>query len=237
MLVNAGVIVRDSIGDHPDPFPLQEPFVTCADCGLLGLRTASSGQLVECTEYLRAEGFQTLRADQRFEEAPVCSVLAYDLYDEYEAFLGVVMDEEKAGGIFDDDLDGEQAGITAVKRMIHLDRECDQFFAWLPGFSPQEHARLRLDGWVREREERRDQEMRLREDGRDARMNERENRRDRETRHRHIWELAVLGGAVVVATLIGSMIQAGWIEQPGIKGTSPTAVSSPPVTPPAVSTP
>lgn len=110
------------------------------------------------------------------------------------------------------DFDAERAaaphapnGASSYDTMAEIRRaiECDAWISYRQGASPMEHRLMQDRQWMIEREDRRDSEMRARED-----------RRDSEARGWHKWELAIFGGVIALATLVGSMIQAGWITRP-----------------------
>lgn len=105
-------------------------------------------------------------------------------------------------------------GEAEIYPAIVEERDCDAFTPWQQGFSPREHREM-LD---RDRMIQRDDEMRKaiweREDQRDTKVEERHKEEMDTLRAQHRWQLAIFGGAVIVATLIGAMIEAGWIGSP-----------------------
>ncbi len=82
--------------------------------------------------------------------------------------------------------------------------KCDHWDPYIPGTPPKEHWDRRNRERVFEREERRD-----------ALAAERHREQMDALKGQHRRELFVFGGVIAVATVVGALIQASWIRQPG----------------------
>jgi hypothetical protein len=109
--------------------------VRCADCGFLAIKRRWSGEWVEAEESLREEGFIKYVAHERaptvaFEIAPFCFDRAADLQEE----IGPL----DTGRATDGSLNAKRAAA------VQLERPCGNFVQWEYGFSPKEHAEMRI---------------------------------------------------------------------------------------------
>lgn len=168
--------------------------VKCAECGFLCFRDRGTFELVEAVESIRSA---TVIPNALVYQRPYCFVRKVDFAQEYGW-------EPRA-------LDAAEGGVFTA---ISAERECDGFEPWQQGFTPQEHREM-LD---RDRMIKREDEIRRaiweREDRRDVEVGQQHKEQMDTLRGQHWWQIAVLGGAVIVATLIGAMIQAGWFAKP-----------------------
>ncbi len=91
---------------------------------------------------------------------------------------------------------------------------CEMFTPLRPGLTPKEH-REALD-----REAERNQQAAIqlfvweREDKRDKRLEDWHKDEVESLKGQFRWQIVWFGAAVVIATLVGSIIQAGWIARP-----------------------
>lgn len=184
------------------------PVDCCINCGFLTVfRLRDSDNLArfpEVTENVRGN------ARDFFWMEPVCFVNAADP----PLMLEKQQLTEVAEGV---QLPPERSG-EAVEAVLIRDRKCKASTIWRPGYTPREHRELVDRKWVMAREDHRDKEMREREDARDA-TTARFHKEEIDTlKSQHRWQLIIFGAlvtlAVVVSTLVGSMIQAGWISKP-----------------------
>lgn len=171
--------------------------VRCADCGFLAVIDRTTGDMERMPVGFRKQQPHPITRPWA-DLIPFCTMLARE---------------------WSDSARGKTDSVTNILE------ECPEFFEWHPGFTPQEHRQMRMEQWLLNREDRRDQVMREREDARDDAMRAREDKRDEAAKDRHDeqmkivkgnhWrELVVLGLAIGVAMLLGSIIQAGWIAEP-----------------------
>jgi hypothetical protein len=206
--------------------------VKCAECGFLTLRNDFTGQLDEVDTTFRLSGEAPKRRrpdspsrqpdgapaifDTPYLQMPICFVRSWNLFQEFG--LGP-------------DLGYAEVAPDLVLEVITKPRECANsesrlgFVKWEQGLTPKEHREMLDRQWRLDYEQRVRQAIDAREDARDVAMNAREDARDQtaETRHgenlrilksQHRWQLFWFGVAVVIATVIGSMIQAGWVGKP-----------------------
>ena len=169
--------------------------VKCAHCGMLAVRKVSDRQVVSAPEDIRlsyknppdrASGNRY----STYEDTPICA----------------------AGALYFDREQG--APPDAVVLEFYKERDCADFVKWIPGLEPKDHLARKVQEEVLSSEEFRYRELLRREDQRDAEMRAREDKRDEEAKNRHRNELVVFGLVLGGLTLIGSMIEAGWIPKP-----------------------
>ena len=178
--------------------------VECSDCGFLTMR-GSTGEFIEIDGQFRAGGnpeadsplFRAMSSRADADNVPMCFAQEFDLAGETKGGPQLGKDNR-----------------ASSHTTIETDRECRGWMKWQQGSTPREHRDKQDRVSVTEREDKRDQEMRGREDARDSKVEARETERDRASRGRHRSELWVFGGVIAIATLLGSIIQAGWIERP-----------------------
>ncbi len=191
----------------------EESTVRCADCGFLTLRDQDSRELVEAEAGWR----QSVNLPQRWDGVnkdffplhpvyPICFERALPLGEEFQK-----------------NLEGRNANIpievsVAFRRVITTERLCPKFVQWRQGASPQEHRKMLDEKWKLEFDEKR------RQDDLDWRAKQEKDAADRHNEQMALmrgqgrWQLWIFGGAVtfaiVVSTIVGSMIQVGWIAKP-----------------------
>ena len=116
--------------------------------------------------------------------------------------------------------------------VLEQERDCTGYYFWVPSFTAQEHLQMKLmerreafENDVRSRREQFEQEVR-----REQREWQAQQEAAAQKRHddqmaelqaegdaaggRHWRELLVFGGVIALATLFGSLIEAGWISNP-----------------------
>ncbi len=181
----------------------------CADCGFLCLLDVEYGNYEGADYSYRTKGSQGGYLTRGFACEPHCSVYAEDLY--HEPF---VLDDERIqftekphSNLFANER-GEDVTTKAVLHIISLPRDCADFFPWRQGFTPKEHSEMSDRQWQIDREDRRDRE--------DKEWRDRQRKEDLDWRQtqetkassRHRNELWVVGGAVTLALIIGSIVAA-----------------------------
>lgn len=131
---------------------------------------------------------------------PKCLDFHSDLPSEISAKAG-----QSPDGVSTDDI---------ILEVISRERECQGYLRWRRGVTPVEHRNI----FLRESRDREAAEVRelalAREDERDRRAAQWHQEDMVLLQRQQRWQLAVLGVAVIIATLVGSMIQAGWIGRP-----------------------
>lgn len=162
---------------------------TCSSCGFLTVRGVGGG-FIEVDDLYRRQAKRdpasTAHADvEEWRRLPLCFMLKYNLPGEIHDDVGSTNDQ------------------PAVLKTITAERDCDGWTEWQQGFTPKEH-----------REDEIRQAIWDREDRRDAIVEQQHQDEMNTLRVQHRWQLAIFGGAVILATLLGSMIQAGWIDKP-----------------------
>jgi len=200
----------------------------CVECGFLATRDYESRQLVEVDSDFRRSGAPTAAPGSRRhsqERAPICFVQSIDLQAE---LLGQLEPNYPPGSAKRAQILDAAPG-DVIRELFQLDRpDCDaneKFTLWQQGFTPKEHREMldreslldredSLHAEVRKREDDRDVAVSKREDDRDAAALRRHNRQMEAVRWQHWRELAVFGGAIIFATLLGSLIEAEWLREP-----------------------
>lgn len=169
--------------------------VRCADCGLLGLRSVRTREIVEAEESVReGGGMPSNNSGWFYDEMPIC--------------LKRVLNFSKVVGR-GGDFHGRRATVLTERR------ECAEFTDWQQGFTPKEHAemlqeKVRLE-WQKQREEadrawRETQAQQAREWRKEDEAQEREDRNNERTWK--LMELAVMGGIVTVVSAVVQIIAA-----------------------------
>lgn len=199
----------------------QEP--KCSACGFLSLRNKLTGQLDEVDASFR----QTAQPPRRdpipvhpelpaygeypYRCEPICFVQQADLVDEAWGPTGTNVGMRKQG---------YDPSPSMVRPVLEKERpECSEAYTpWQQGLTPREHREI-VDRQQRiEQEEEVREAIWKREDERDKRADERHDQQVEQLRAQHKTELVVLGGlvtlAIVLSTIAGAMIQAGWFGRP-----------------------
>lgn len=197
---------------RPDKYPGDQKG-RCHTCGFLALRTQDSTSLFhEADQEFRqrgvsrhVRGFMPTGAVASERMRPCCSAGAIE-FDRVFPVWKSLFSESK----YDTD---EEWMVSFLHRV--WDRPCQEWVGWIPGVPPKERREMLDREWMIERDDRRDREMREREDDRDCETREREDRRDAAAARRHWVEIVLIGGiataAIVVATIIGALIERGSI--------------------------
>lgn len=167
--------------------------VKCSECGFLAFRGREDFQLVETPDVIR----DGERVPAHLYPMPFCFQRVLDFRDQYGWGKG-------AGGI----------GDTAIWPAIQAERECDAYTPWQQGFSPKEHREMLDRERMLKRQDEIMQTVWKREDERDKRVNDQHKEQMDTLRGQHRQQLLIFGLAVIAATLLGAMIQAGWIDRP-----------------------
>ncbi len=92
---------------------------------------------------------------------------------------------------------------SMVLGVIAKDRCCREFAEWQPSFNPKEHREMLDRQWRLQQEEK----------TRDAAL-KREDDRDMRAERRHVQSNVIFGITVVITTILGAMIGAGWFSKP-----------------------
>jgi len=193
------------------------PQVKCKDCGFLSLRNEFTGQLDEASGPYRVSGEppawrkpsissgglganRSGGLDFPYRTTPICFVMEFDLLAEHL----------KTGPDYGQmDVSGELA-----KEIISKERHCAAFTKWHQGFTPKEHREMLDRQWRIKHEDDVREAVWKREDARDKTQADDHSDLMKTMKSQHRWQLFWFGVAVVVATVAGSMIQAGWITKP-----------------------
>lgn len=180
--------------------------VRCAGCGYVAVRHRETRELAEVEHETRETGRVPAFQNLKLYRGLFCFVQAADLENEADV--------------------DSSAGMLAV---LHRERACAAYTPWVQGFTPREHYEMQYQEHLREMERdrvRRDhewQDARLQEDRdwrarRDQEDRERHDEQMRQARSQQRGELLMIGiGATIIlaaTTIVGSMIQAGWIGKP-----------------------
>lgn len=206
----------------------------CMDCGLLGLR-AVTGELIEADEDYRREQewksniFNSL-------PMPICAAgRAYYIQETLDQMLG---DKDKANEQFRaTHFDRAREPVDKyVLVFIHRERfgcSDENRLGWVkhqPGLNPKEHREMLDREFMLKRADRLDKEMRDREDIRDKAQSDNHTELIKQARTFHWRELLVFGVAIIVITLIGSLIDSG-LWTPPFTEREPNEVITIPATP------
>ncbi len=180
-------------------------YVQCASCGFLALRKCKTREITEAEmDFRRGGGIPSHGNELVYDDYPLCFVQAVDLRHEIEQV-------DTPGG---------------RKQVVLASRNCDSFTPWIQGFTPKEHADMKLleqqQAWNREmaeaerawreRQEERQQQWRREDMDRQRLWREEDGK---EEAARHLRELLVMGGvvtAVSVAAQIAVAILSWWLE-------------------------
>lgn len=169
----------------------------CGDCGFLAIRHRETGELIGAEKGWRSPPipqrmFPVVNSTGRaspgmfmHEHAvfPICYEQAYPLGDEFNKAL------EGRNSNIPDELE------IAYFRVIRVDRTCEDFVTWQQGATPQQHREMRDRERARERDDKRDAEMRARED-----------RRDADARWDRRWGLFIAVAGTILAGVLGALL-------------------------------
>ncbi|MFA7296136.1 MAG: hypothetical protein WC211_02985 [Dehalococcoidia bacterium] len=205
----------------------------CSECGFLALQDARTYVTTSAHYSYRTEGAigrSEVAARNDTRRLPICALGKRDFVDSYLTWPV--------------HSDPESAKPQEIKQLIDEIYVCDAFYPWVAALpTPKDHwdakmmeQREKFEDEMRK--DARDFEAALQRQqlefqaAQELRQTQREDARDRaaETHHdeqmrqlneqakdarqRHRDGLLVFGGLIAVATIVGSMIQAGWIAQP-----------------------
>ncbi len=211
----------------------------CAACGFITLRNRLTGDLDEMDADFRKTGNPPHReipivggAGSKFalvdttpcRHVPMCFALSVTLADEWPG-TKELLEQYK-----------DWPPSTMLEVITKERPGCEgKFTKWQQGFTPKEHREMLDRQWMVEREARLTKEMREREDRLTREVREREDKRDEAARtwqgtlHRR--EMLILGGlvtlAIILSTILGGMIEAGWIPNPRGDTTQPILIVEP----------
>ncbi len=164
--------------------------VKCAECGLLAKRLFGTRDLVEVEQDDRSSGYMRHVAGQFVEDAPLCLMGKTDFIKRLQERVANTTDTQNR--LFRDD----------VAAVLAEEIECkDGFYPHQLGRSPKKHREMMDRERMLEREDRRDAEMRAREDARDKRIEDLQ----RQLHNRELW---IIGVAVTLALVVGSVAAA-----------------------------
>ena len=108
----------------------------------------------------------------------------------------------------------QATGSSPTRPIFDEEWDCVESIQWIPGLTPREHRKLTATRRAKHEEATVRATVFQREDERDqtAELWHRDHMQTLRDQHRR--ELWILGAAVILATLVGSVIQAGWITKP-----------------------
>ena len=201
---------------------MSEAMPKCAECGFITMRNLYTGQLEDLDSDFRDTGNPPKRktaavggAGMRFAEfdttpyrhVPICFVQSVDLTADWPASQEL-LDRYK-----------DWPASTMLEVITKERPECEgKFTPWQRGLTPKEHREMLDRQWMIRHEEEVRKTVWEREDRRDARAEDHHKEQSAEIRGQHKTELIVFGVlvtlAIVVSTVAGAMIEAGWISQP-----------------------
>jgi len=198
------------------------PLHKCSECGFLALRQTDTQELMEAPIRYRDHGnvpLDPMRTNREYAaRLPICFVRKRD----FSQSLRDWPEHPEPNSISPQD----------VLRLISEDYPCDDetgFTEWQQGFTPKEHREMLDREWrLKFEADEREKDRKWREEQRELDMEWRaQQEKEAADRHReqmnvlrsqHKSELRVFGlwvtAAIVISTILGSTIQAGWIGKP-----------------------
>lgn len=170
--------------------------VKCSECGFLALRDKTTGLLVEANDDYRASGRvpEYIAAYKEYHNYPICFAMAYDLMPEVEQ----AAQQQFING--SDDWGKYTLGVINKERVCPPHGKSYGFTTWQQGFTPKEHREMLERQWMRQREDKRDADIRE--------WQERQRKSDRRWRIIEGIVFVLLAGGF---TVLGALISRGSI--------------------------
>ena len=157
----------------------------CSECGYLAVRNIDWRNLVEVELDYRNTG----ECPKRIDYSP-----PYEIYDVPRCF-------KQASNLWDEIQNLQGSDSEKIRSVIQKDRPCDEFTEWHQGFTPREHQEM-VD---REKQ----LEWQAGREDKDREWRREESKENRKWRFREFIVAVVALAVIVLASIIGALIQRG----------------------------